>query len=348
MSYLELRGLTVRYGAVNAVDDISLTVKRGEFVSLLGPSGCGKTTTLQTIAGFVEPSAGSILLDGADLISVKPAKRNLGVVFQNYALFPHMTVAANVGFGLKMRGVDRAARQHRVSEILKLVGLQGFADRFPRRLSGGQQQRVALARALAIEPRLLLLDEPLSNLDSKLREEMQIELRRIQHEVGTTTIMVTHDQGEALALSDRVVLMRQGRIEQTAKPGDIYDRPANDFVAEFLGRANSIPALVRQNGSGCYAAFADYAIKMESVHSLGPTIARLRPERIRFADAGLRGRVSDQTFLGHHWFVHVDTVLGRIGIMTPNRGERPPEVDATVHLAWTAHDFSLGQSGDVQ
>jgi putative spermidine/putrescine transport system ATP-binding protein len=339
--------LTLRYGAVNAVDDVSLTVMRGEFVSLLGPSGCGKTTTLQAIAGFVEPTVGTILLDGKDLTGVKPAKRNLGIVFQNYALFPHMTVAANVGFGLEMRGIAHAERERRVSQTLKLVGLQGFADRYPRRMSGGQQQRVALARALAIEPRLLLLDEPLSNLDSKLREEMQVELRRIQNEVGTTTIMVTHDQGEALALSDRVVLMRQGRIEQIAKPGDIYDRPVNDFVAGFLGRANTIPALVRQNGTGCYAAFDDYAIRLEDAHAPGPAFARLRPERISFADAGLRGRVCDQTFLGHHWFVHVDTALGRIGIITPNRGERPPDINATVHLAWTAHDFSLGQQGDV-
>jgi putative spermidine/putrescine transport system ATP-binding protein len=347
VSHLELRGLTLRYGAVNAVDDVSLTVMRGEFVSLLGPSGCGKTTTLQAIAGFVEPTVGTILLDGKDLTGVKPAKRNLGIVFQNYALFPHMTVAANVGFGLEMRGIAHAERERRVSQTLKLVGLQGFADRYPRRMSGGQQQRVALARALAIEPRLLLLDEPLSNLDSKLREEMQVELRRIQNEVGTTTIMVTHDQGEALALSDRVVLMRQGRIEQIAKPGDIYDRPVNDFVAGFLGRANTIPALVRQNGTGCYAAFDDYAIRLEDAHAPGPAFARLRPERISFADAGLRGRVCDQTFLGHHWFVHVDTALGRIGIITPNRGERPPDINATVHLAWTAHDFSLGQQGDV-
>lgn len=342
MSYLELKGLTVRYGTVNAVDNFNLSVTRGEFVSLLGPSGCGKTTTLQTIAGFVEASAGSIVLDGKDLTGIRPAKRNLGIVFQNYALFPHMTVAANVGFGLEMRGVAQAERKQRVSKTLNLVGLQGFADRLPRRLSGGQQQRVALARALAIEPRLLLLDEPLSNLDSKLREEMQAELSRIQHEIGTTTIMVTHDQGEALALSDRVVLMRQGRIEQTARPREIYDRPMNDFVAGFLGRANNIPAVIKKNGVGYDVAFDDYAIKLANADIVGPAVARLRPERIRFAQSGLRARVSELTFHGHHWFIHVDTSLGRIGIMTTNRGERPPEVDSVVHLAWDARDFSLG------
>ena len=190
------------------------TVEKGEFVSLLGPSGCGKTTTLQMIAGFVEPTSGAIRLEGRDLLAVKPAKRGLGIVFQSYALFPHMTVAENVAFGLEMQGVAAAERAKRVGETLELVGLAAFTGRFPRQLSGGQQQRVALARALVIRPQILLLDEPLSNLDAKLREEMQIELRQIQRTVGTTTILVTHDQAEAMALSDRIVVMNQGRAEQ--------------------------------------------------------------------------------------------------------------------------------------
>ena len=204
MAFLSLEALSKRFGAHAAVDGLTLAVEKGEFISLLGPSGCGKTTTLQMIAGFVEPTSGAIRLEGRDLLAVKPARRGLGIVFQSYALFPHMTVAENVGFGLEMQGVAAAERTRRVSETLELVGLGAFAGRHPRQMSGGQQQRVALARALVIRPQILLLDEPLSNLDAKLREEMQIELRQIQRTVGTTTILVTHDQAEAMALSDRV------------------------------------------------------------------------------------------------------------------------------------------------
>ncbi|HEV2652640.1 MAG TPA: ABC transporter ATP-binding protein [Rhizomicrobium sp.] len=345
MSYLELRNLTVRYGAAVAVDDLSLSVAQGEFVSLLGPSGCGKTTTLQAIAGFVAPTGGHILLDSQDLAGLTPARRNLGIVFQSYALFPHMTVRDNVRFGLEMRGMPRAERDRRVAQMLKLVGLDGLADRYPRRMSGGQQQRVALARALAISPRLLLLDEPLSNLDAKLREEMQGELRRIQREIGTTTVLVTHDQAEALALSDRVVLMRQGRVEQVACPGEIYERPANDFVANFLGRANMLPATIALNSVGCYATFADYTVALDDIHPPGPILARLRPERIRLADAGLAGRMRDHTFVGHHWFYQIETALGVVGVLAPNVGDRPPAIGVPVHLAWQARDIDIGRSG---
>src|SRR3954452_16865040 len=256
MPFLALQGLTKRFGDAAAVDDLSLTVEQGEFVSLLGPSGCGKTTTLQMIAGFVEASGGSVTLDGRDLLAMKPAERGLGLVFQSYALFPHMTAAQNVAFGLEMRRVPTAERASRVKEALALVGLAQLADRYPRRMSGGQQQRVALARALVIRPRILLLDEPLSNLDAKLREEMQIELRQIQRTVGTTTILVTHDQAEAMALSDRVVVMNAGRVEQVARPHEAYERPATAFVAAFLGKTNRL----RVNGSE----------------------VSVRPERIRF------------------------------------------------------------------
>ncbi len=212
MPYLVLDQLTKRFATWTAVDALSLTVEKGELISLLGPSGCGKTTTLQMIAGFLDPNAGRITLDGRNLLAKKPNERGLGIVFQSYALFPHMTAAENVAFGLEMRGTDRADRDRRVADALKLVGLDSYGDRYPRRMSGGQQQRVALARALVIKPSLLLLDEPLSNLDAKMREEMQIELRRIQRSVGTTMILVTHDQSEAMALSDRVVVMNKGRI----------------------------------------------------------------------------------------------------------------------------------------
>src|SRR5215467_13865987 len=219
-------------------------------MALLGPSGCGKTTTLQMIAGFVAPDRGAITLEGQDLVRVKPNRRGLGLVFQSYALFPHMTAAGNVAFGLEMQRLPRTERDKRVAEMLTLVGLAGFAARFPRQLSGGQQQRVALARALAIRPRVLLLDEPLSNLDAKLREEMQIELRQILRSLGTTTILVTHDQAEAMALADRIGVMNLGRIEQIGAPPAIYENPATPFVAGFLGKTNMInvdagPATIR-------------------------------------------------------------------------------------------------------
>src|SRR5436305_9260296 len=244
MSFLVLQSVTKRFGDAAAVDGLSLTVEKGEFVSLLGPSGCGKTTTLQMIAGFVEPTSGAVRLEGRDLLAMKPSRRGLGIVFQSYALFPHMTVAENVAFGLEMQGVAAAEHTRRVAETLELVGLGPFAGRFPRQLSGGQQQRVALARALVIRPQILLLDEPLSNLDAKLREEMQIELRQIQRTVGTTTILVTHDQAEAMALSDRIVVMNQGRAEQIGTPQETYEKPASAFVSQFLGKTNDFAATI--------------------------------------------------------------------------------------------------------
>ena len=234
MSHLVLDGLTKRFGSFTAVEAMDLSVERGEFVSLLGPSGCGKTTTLQMIAGFVPVDSGTIRLDGSDLGPVAPNRRGLGIVFQSYALFPHMTAAETVAFGLEMRNVPRSERAERVRAALAMVGLAGYEQRHPRRMSGGQQQRVALARALVIKPSVLLLDEPLSNLDAKLREEMQIELRQIQRTIGTTTILVTHDQNEAMSLSDRIVVMSQGRIEQIGTPQEIRNRPATRFVQEFI------------------------------------------------------------------------------------------------------------------
>ncbi len=304
MAFLELERLTKSFGAHNAVDGLTLSVEQGEFLALLGPSGCGKTTTLQMIAGFVEPTSGSIRLGGKDLLAIKPAKRGLGIVFQSYALFPHMTVAENVGFGLEMQGVAAAERRTRVGEALELVGLGAFASRFPRQMSGGQQQRVALARALVIRPQVLLLDEPLSNLDAKLREGMQIELRQIQRTVGTTTILVTHDQAEAMALSDRIVVMNQGKAEQIGPPHEAYERPATPFVANFLGKTNLV------NG------------------------ASVRPERISFAPAGLAGTVRTRIFQGNHWLYQVDTASGLVTVIRQNSGEAMPGEGDAVHLAW--------------
>jgi putative spermidine/putrescine transport system ATP-binding protein len=304
MSFLVLEDLTKRFGQHLAVDRLSLGVEKGEFVSLLGPSGCGKTTTLQMIAGFVEPSGGAVRLEGRDLLAVKPARRGLGIVFQSYALFPHMTVGENVSFGLEMQGVTGAERTRRVAETLELVGLAPFAGRFPRQLSGGQQQRVALARALVIRPQILLLDEPLSNLDAKLREEMQIELRQIQRSVGTTTILVTHDQAEAMALSDRLVVMNHGRVEQIAPPHEAYERPSTAFVAGFLGKTNLLD---------------------------GTTV---RPEKISFAGAGLAGLVRTRVFQGNHWLYQVETGNGLVTVIRQNTGEPMPTEGEAVHLTW--------------
>src|SRR5438132_408961 len=307
MSFLVLDKLTKRFGDHLAVDSLSLSVEKGEFVSLLGPSGCGKTTTLQMIAGFVEATSGSVTLEGRDLLSVRPSRRGLGIVFQSYALFPHLTAGENVAFGLEMRRVPVAEKQARVAETLALVGLAAFADRYPRRMSGGQQQRVALARALVIRPRILLLDEPLSNLDAKLREEMQIELRQIQRTVGTTTILVTHDQAEAMALSDRIVVMNAGRAEQIARPHEAYEKPASAFVAGFLGKTN----VVQLDGSA----------------------VSVRPEKVRFVqDGGLvGGKVTTRIFQGNHWLYQVETSTGLVTVIRQNDGAAgPAEGDAVL------------------
>jgi putative spermidine/putrescine transport system ATP-binding protein len=241
---LDLRGLVKLFGQVTAVAGVDLEVRRGEFLTLLGPSGSGKTTILKLIAGFERPTAGQILLDGQDIARLSPAEREIGVVFQHYALFPHMTVRDNVGYALKLRHWSRDRRARRVGEALALVRLEGYADRYPRELSGGQQQRVAVARALAFHPRLLLMDEPLGALDRALRIEMQEELRRIHRESNATVIYVTHDQEEALTLSDRVAILREGRLQQVGAPRALYRMPANRFVATFFGECTLVPARV--------------------------------------------------------------------------------------------------------
>jgi spermidine/putrescine transport system ATP-binding protein len=241
---VELRRVTKRFDDVVAVDDVDLSVRHGEFLSLLGPSGCGKTTTLRLIAGFEQPDEGEILIGGDDVRGLPPYKRDVNTVFQSYALFPHLTVLDNVVYGLKQRGLHKTAREQKAHEALALVRLSGFERRKPKQLSGGQQQRVALARALVMEPKVLLLDEPLGALDLKVRKQLQIELKRIQERVGITFVYVTHDQEEALAMSDRVAVMHEGRIEQLGTPGEIYDAPATRFVADFIGETN----FIRRNG----------------------------------------------------------------------------------------------------
>ncbi|SEE78032.1 ABC transporter ATP-binding protein [Pseudomonas migulae] len=326
MAFVQLEGLGKRYGEIDAVVATNLSVEKGEFVSLLGPSGCGKTTTLQMIAGFVEVTSGRILLNGRDITHAKPASRGLGVVFQSYALFPHMTVKDNVAFGLRMRKVPSGELQQRVDRVLKLVRLDQHAERYPRELSGGQRQRVALARALVIEPPVLLLDEPLSNLDANLREEMQFEIRRIQREVGITTLMVTHDQSEALSISDRVVVMQAGRITQIDAPYTLYEHPRTEFISGFVGKANLLPG--ERDSAG-----------VVQVRSGGELTLSLRPEKIdlREKDHGrLQGRIVSRFFLGSQWLYGVSTTLGELCVVRRNDGSAPMNEGTAVGLDWDA------------
>jgi putative spermidine/putrescine transport system ATP-binding protein len=350
MAYLELRGLTKRYGPIAAVESFSLNIEQGEFVSLLGPSGCGKTTTLQMIAGFETPTSGEIKLGGLDLSGVPARQRGLGIVFQTYALFPHMTVAQNVAFGLEMRKVAKADRRKRVAAALDLVHLSHLEDRYPRAMSGGQRQRVALARALVVQPQLLLLDEPLSNLDAQLREEMQFELRRIQQEAGVTTVMVTHDQAEAMALSDRVAVMRDGHLIQEATPFDVYENPQTSFISNFLGKSNSLEGELRREGGMkillCNGVRLGDASKTDKPD--GAVLISLRPERIEFvsqADAIVSGTVAECIFRGDQWLFKVSTGLGDILVMRRNSGIREAKTGETVYLSWRGQDLRVMSVG---
>ena len=306
MTFLELTGVQKRFGEVAAVLDFNLSAERGEFVSFLGPSGCGKTTTLRMIAGFERPTSGAIVIDGKDITDKSPNQRNIGMVFQSYALFPNLTVAGNIGFGLKVRKRSKADIARRVGELLELIHLEGRGDRFPWQLSGGQQQRVALARALAIEPQVLLLDEPLSALDAKIRIVLRKEIRAIQRQLGITTVYVTHDQEEALSLSDRVVVMSEGRIEQIGTPSEIYNFPSTSFVASFVGTLNLVTAGVIDAASGRVSIEGQEVRTSKAVKDAGGdgrvTLA-LRPEGISLGDGDtlsnhLIGTVEDINFLG--------------------------------------------------
>jgi putative spermidine/putrescine transport system ATP-binding protein len=344
MSLLELDRVGKQFGQTVAVEEFSLAVNKGEFISFLGPSGCGKTTTLQMIAGFLDPSRGTIRLEGRDLLAIHPAKRGLGIVFQSYALFPHMTAAENVSFGLEMRNVARAEREARVRTVLGMVGLAGFEDRYPPRLSGGQQQRVALARALVIRPSVLLLDEPLSNLDARLREDMQIELREIQRNLGTTTILVTHDQIEAMSLSDRIVVMSKGRIEQIGTPQDTYEHPASAFVAQFLGKTNEFAATIDRTASPAKLVAGSWTAPAPPGISGDVTIS-VRPERISFGETGLAGRIASSIFQGNQWLFQCETECGPAIVIRQNDGQKLPAQGETVHLFWRLRDASVRSTG---
>ena len=317
-SELEVRNLVKRFTAQSVVGPLSFSVEAGEFVSLLGPSGCGKTTTLRCIAGFESPTEGSILLNGLSIESQPPNRRNIGLVFQNYALFPHLTIFENVAFGLRLRRVGDTELRRRVGHALELVGLPDLAARYPRQLSGGQQQRIAIARSVVLEPRILLFDEPLSNLDLKLRLAMRRELRELQRRLGKTAVYVTHDQGEALALSDRIVVMSNGRIEQIGRPQEIYERPANPFVADFIGSSNLVDATVIGSDSVATIISTGVLTLRAGVTAHPPgvrVVAMVRPERIRLAaadeaagDNRLSARIRETTYLGQdlHLLLGVD------------------------------------------
>jgi putative spermidine/putrescine transport system ATP-binding protein len=313
---VRLENLRRRYAGVIALDGLSLTMAPGELVALLGPSGCGKTTALRLVAGLEQADEGRILVGGEDVTGQPTNQRDVGMVFQSYSLFPHMTAWQNVAFGLQMRKVDARKRRQRAGEMLELVGLGGYADRFAHQLSGGQQQRVALARALAIEPKVLLLDEPLSALDAKVRARLRDEIRRVQLEVGITTLFVTHDQEEALAIADRVGVMHSGRIEQLGPPMAIYSRPATPFVAEFVGLTNRLPGVVR--GGSVEVRGARLPLVQPDAAD-GPAVALVRPEAVSIASEGeaaaapLVGTVIATAFLGATSRVTVD--LGDITIM---------------------------------
>ena len=283
-AHLEVQGLGKRFGSVDALIDVDLKVQRSEFVCLLGPSGCGKTTLLRIIAGFESVDRGRLLLDGSPIAHLPPHQRDFGIVFQSLALFPHMTVADNISYGMRIRGMDAKRCRSRVEELLQIVALPTIADRQGSELSGGQRQRVAIARALAIPPKLFLLDEPLSALDAQLRDNMQIELRQLQQKFGVTTVLVTHDQTEAMMLADRLVVMQQGRVLQNDVPTEVYRSPKNAFVAEFIGAANMVSGIV---GSANDIVLMNGSVRMEAAGTVGQKVTlALRPEDLRFQAQG--------------------------------------------------------------
>ena len=353
---IALERVTKRFGRTAAVDDVSLSIGDGEFFSLLGPSGCGKTTTLRMIAGFEQPDEGRILLQDDDVTTVPPSRRPLNMVFQHYALFPHMSIYDNVAFGLKVSRVPRSDHRERIDKMLRVVELEGFEKRRIRQLSGGQQQRVALARALVKEPAALLLDEPLGALDVKLRKQMQHELKRIQAELGTTFVYVTHDQEEALAMSDRIAVMNGGRVEQVGSPREIYERPATPFVADFIGSLNTLDLRADE----LVGSFAMMRVG-EGERLIVPTEAgvkqgdslriAVRPEQVQIGlpaesepngGSRLTGTLAEVVYLGMYTQFHVETPVGRVVAHRLADEELPAlEAGARVAVSWDSEDASV-------
>jgi putative spermidine/putrescine transport system ATP-binding protein/putrescine transport system ATP-binding protein len=351
MQVLELRNIWKRFGETYALKDVSLSISEGSITSLLGPSGCGKTTTLRVIAGFETPDRGELLLAGQNMVGKRPYERNVGLLFQDYALFPHMTVAQNVAYGLRYRGMARPDAERRTHDMLKLVKLDGYGPRRPSQLSGGEQQRVALARAFAIDPKLVLLDEPLSALDAKLRQELRTELKEILSNVGATTIIVTHDQEEAFGIAERVILMNRGQIVQDGSPTEIYLRPSNRFVAEFIGRSNLVRGSILRNGvdrAWFATAGGPNLTILPQAENRETAWACIRPERIAAIDAAvapdqyenvLRGTVIDCAPLAAdvHLLVSLETGQ-RISVVEKNLGQIMRPVGAPVMLGFNAKD----------
>jgi putative spermidine/putrescine transport system ATP-binding protein len=329
--FLRIENLVKTFGTTTVVKGFNLGFKPGEFVSFLGPSGCGKTTVLRMIAGFEQPTSGQIIVENRDITGLSPNQRKIGMVFQAYALFPNMNVAGNIGFGLKVQGKSRAETEARVEEMLKLIGLSGYGKRFPFELSGGQQQRVALARALAPRPRMLLLDEPLSALDAKIRVSLREQIREIQRELGITTIFVTHDQEEALSISDRIVVMNAGRIEQVGQPFEIYNKPSTKFVATFVGQLNTLNATVADAASKTVTVDGQRLTvpALPANATTGAAVAlTMRPEAVRLGGDGrdivLDGKVAEINFLGSVIRLKVDLGSNRIDLDTFNDQRTPP------------------------
>jgi putative spermidine/putrescine transport system ATP-binding protein len=346
MARLSIEHLRKTYGDLTVVDDVNIDIADGEFLVLLGPSGCGKTTTLRMVAGFIAPSAGAITIGERGVTTLPPWKRNCGLVFQSYALFPHMTVAENVAFGLEMRKISPADRAPRVAEALRLVQLAGFDERYPRQLSGGQQQRVALARALAMEPDVLLLDEPLSNLDAKLRQEVRVEIRDLQRKLGLTTIMVTHDQEEALTMADRLVVMEKGKVRQIGTQRELYEKPADRFVAGFIGRSAFLDGEI--TAPGRFRTKGGVEIGCAAATGSGAATLALRPERIAVAGEAqglhnhFQARVEHASYLGA--ILDIDVSLSgsdRMLLQIPNKaGVAEPKPGETITIGW-AEDAGL-------
>jgi iron(III) transport system ATP-binding protein len=356
MAAISIAGLSKRYGmgkrVLAAVSDVSIEIADGEFVTLLGPSGCGKSTTLRLVAGYLKPDGGSIRVGDRVLSSpesvVPPDSRGMGMVFQNYAVWPHKSVAENVVFGLRVQKVARGEAQRRVERILDIVGLAGLGGRFPNELSGGQQQRVALARSLVVEPQILLLDEPLSNLDAKLREHMRTELKALQRRTGITFVYVTHDQAEALALSDRIAVMHRGVLQQYGAPREIYAKPANRIVADFMGLVNLLPAtIVAVNGGGARVAASGLHLELalpQGLHAGDAVEIAIRPESIRFVApcdaAAVTARVVEQTYLGNLSEYRIELAGGEtLRVQAPAAADHA--VGATVAIAVDAEQCNI-------
>jgi putative spermidine/putrescine transport system ATP-binding protein len=350
MAFLEIRNIQKNFGAAQVVRDFSLDIESGEFVSFLGPSGCGKTTVLRMVAGFEEPSSGNIVIGGSDVTRLKPNQRDIGMVFQAYALFPNMTVAQNIAFGLKVARTPQAEIRERVAAMLALIKLPELGDRYPYQLSGGQQQRIALARALAPKPKLLLLDEPLSALDAKVRVALREEIRAIQKELGITTIFVTHDQEEALSISDRIAVMYGGKAEQVGTPFEVYNRPATRFVANFVGTLNVLEGTVSDAASGVVEVHEEKVMLKDRLNGArtGDRLSlALRPEAIALGrkpgyDSSLKGRIADVHFLGS--VIRVRVALGGSVVSLDtfnNPSSPPPAVGDAAEISFSSADVNV-------